>query len=252
MQDQENATTSSEEQNSLQEDNKTEEGSVHVDYQTESDLNKDAESLSMDGNDEDAEPESRKRKVFRKVIRWSLGLIIIFGLGFLTAVFSIYNPTESELENSKNKLENAENTIGSLETEISEHQRESDKLKSEVDVLNQTITDLETENQKLVDSLYTASLQIELLKARNDVLRAQVELYQENPAQARVLLDSTQKTLIRIETLLPEDIKAVVAPLQNRLDLAIGEIENDPETAIADLGILAGDLLEIENALYKE
>jgi hypothetical protein len=29
-------------------------------------------------------------------------------------------------------------------------------------------------------------------------------------------------------------------------------MNDDPETAIADLGILASDLLEIENALFRE
>ena len=72
------------------------------------------------------------------------------------------------------------------------------------------------------------------------------------PAQARILLANTDQNLATIQELLPNDLQDVVTPLQTRLELAIGEIDADPETAIDDLGILAGDLLEIENALFGD
>ncbi|MFN2152560.1 MAG: hypothetical protein ACK2T5_13235, partial [Anaerolineales bacterium] len=85
-----------------------------------------------------------------------------------------------------------------------------------------------------------------------EVISAQVELYDQNPAQARILLANTDQNLATIQELLPNDLQDVVTPLQTRLELAIGEIDADPETAIDDLGILAGDLLEIENALFGD
>ena len=135
--------------------------------------------------------------------------------------------------------------MGSLQDQIS-------GLNGDISTLNQQIADLETQNQDLAAQQDSFNLQIALLNARADVVSAQVELYENNPAQARVLLESASQTLTTIENLLPEELKDVVAPLQNRLELAIGEIEDNPETAIADLSILAGDLLEIENALFDD
>lgn len=203
-------------------------------------------------NGEIQKEESHSRTVFRKFIRWTFGLLIVFGLGFLTAVFTIYNPKVNELDQSGKNLDNAQSTITVLESEINAQQNEIDRLGDQINNLESEISDLETENQAFVENQSGFHLQITLLKTRSDVISAQVEIYQENPAQARLLLDSASQNLTTVESLLPDDLKDVVSPLQNRLALAVGEIEDDPETAIADLAILAGDLLEITNALDNE
>jgi hypothetical protein len=196
--------------------------------------------------------ESHSRKVFRKFIRWTFGLLVVFGLGYLAAIFTIYTPKVDELDQSGKNLNNAQSTIMELESEINTQQNEIDRLGGQINNLEAEKSNLETENQALVDQQIGFQLQIALLKTRSDVISAQVELYQENPAQARLVLDSASQNLTTVESLLPDDLKDVVSPLQNRLELAVGEIEDDPETAIADLAILAGDLLEIENALFNE
>jgi len=203
-------------------------------------------------NEEIQKEESHSRIVFRKFIRWTFGVLIIFGLGYLTAIFTIYTPKVDELDQSGKNLDNAQSTITALESEIIAQQNEIDRLGAQINDLETDISDLQTENQALVEKQSGFQLQITLLKTRSDVISAQVELYQENPAQTRLLLDSASQNLTTVESLLPENLKDVVSPLQNRLELAVGEIENDPETAISDLAILAGDLLEIENALFNE
>lgn len=196
--------------------------------------------------------ENRARRIFRKFIRWTVGLLIIFCLGFLTAVFTIYNQKADELNQSQNELGGAGTTISELEAQITDQQNEIESLNTNIKSLNMKVEALEGENLDLIGKQDNFHLHIALLKARADVVSAQVELYEENPAHARVLLESASLALIKIESLLPEDLKDVVAPLQSRLELAVGGIDDDPETAIADLGILASDLLEIEDALFKE
>ena len=209
----------------------------------------------MQSGDDDREipkEESRSRRVFRKIIRWTFGLLIVFGMGFLAAVSTIYTLKVDELDQSHKNLDGAETTIIKLEAEIIAQQEEIDSLNTQINTLEIKISNLEAENLELAEHQTGLYLQIALLETRADVISAQVALYQENPAQARLLLESASQNLTTIKSLLPEDLKDVVSPLQNRLELAVGEIDDDPETAIADLGILAGDLLEIENALFNE
>jgi Tfp pilus assembly protein PilN len=205
-----------------------------------------------DEEEETPKEESPARKTFRKFIRWTVGLLVVFGLGFLLSTFMIYNPKVDELNQSQSTLEDANTTISELETQIRALQGEIGSLNAQIDSLSQQVTTLEEEKQVIKQKENNYNLQISLLKARVDVVSAQVELFNENSAQARVLLENTGQSLATIETLLPDDLKDVVAPLQNRLELAIGEITTDPQTAIADLDILAGDLLEIENALFND
>ncbi len=203
-------------------------------------------------DDEAPKEESRSRRFFRKFIRWTVGLLIVFGIGYLVAIFTIYNPKVDELDQSNGNLSTAETTIAELEDQIDGLQNEINELNDQIETLNQQILDLETQNQELVAEQDGFNLHIALLSARTDVVSAQVEIYEDNPAQARVLLENTSQTLSTIETMLPDDLKGVVAPLQTRLELAVSEIDEDPETAIADLSILANDLLEIENALFGD
>jgi hypothetical protein len=222
--------------------------------------NETEQDQSTEENEEILKEESHSRTVFRKFIRWTFGLLIVFGLGFLTAIFTFYSQKVDELDQSGKILDSAQSTITGLESEINAQQNEIDRLgvqiqnlETEISNLETEISNLETKNQELEDQLVEEQskyyLQITLLKTRSDVISAQVAIYQENPAQARLLLDSASQNLTTVGSLLPEDLKDVVSPLQNRLELAMGEIEDDPETAIADLAILAGDLLKIENAL---
>ena len=258
MQDNETDNLSSEEFEEVTSDAEPMEPIGSIDESASSDteeeiISEEGDAISSTDDAETApKEESRSRRFFRKFIRWSAGLLIVFGLGFLAAIFLIYNPKVDELDQSENNLNDAGTTISSLEDQIDGLQDQINGLNSQIDSLTQQITDLETENQELLAEQDGFNLHIALLKARTDVVSAQVELYEENPAQARVLLEGTSQTLTTIETLLPNDLKDVVAPLQNRLELAIGELEDDPETAIADLDILAGDLLEIENALFGD
>lgn len=227
------------------------ESSPAVEKENSTQIETEQDQASIENGDIQKE-ESRTRIVFRKFIRWTFGLLIVFGLGYLTAIFTIYTPKVDELDQSGKNLDNAQSTIIELESEINAQQNEIDRLGGQINDLKTEISNLETENQAFVEEQIGFHLQIALLKTRSDVISAQVELYQENPAQARLILDSASQNLAMIESLLPDDLKDVVSPLQNRLELAVGEIEDDPETAIADLAILAGDLLEIENALFNE
>jgi DNA repair exonuclease SbcCD ATPase subunit len=252
MQDHENDPLMPVDSSESELEHKSNEDITNTDIEAESIPDEGEPTLPNEDVEEPGKVESRTRQVFRKFIRWAVGLLIIFGLGFLTAVFSIYDNKVDELDQSLKDLNNAGTTIAELEAQIKTQQNEIDDLNSQIDTLNSKIIMLEEENQNLTESLDSLKLQIALPKTRADLVSAQVSLYEGKPAQARVLLESANQGLIVIKSLLPEDLKDVVPPLQSRLELAIGGMNDDPETAIADLGILASDLLEIENALFRE
>lgn len=200
--------------------------------------------------------ESRSRRAFRKFIRWTVGLLVIFGVGFLTAVFFIYNPKVEELNQSQNDLDNAGTTISKLEAQINDQQDEIDRLNAQVDTLNLQIDDLEKEKQGLSETQSKIqddfNLQIALLKTRTDIANAHIEIYEGNIAQARVLLTKANQGLTTIEFLLSEDWKEVIPRLKSRLELAINSINDDPELTMDDLIIISGDLLQIKIDHFNE
>jgi len=209
-------------------------------------------------NDEENLPkeESRSRKAFRKFIRWTVGLLVVFGVGFLTAVFVIYNPKVDELDQSKNNLDSAGTTISELEAQISDQQDEIDRLNSQVDTLNLQIDGLEKELQVLSETQSKTqddfNLHLALLKTRTDIANAHIEIYEGNIAQARLLLTKAHQGLTIIESLLSEEWKEVIPRLKSRLDLAIDGINDDPESTMDDLIIISSDLLQIKNDHFNE
>ena len=212
------------------------------------------EPVSTLGEAEEKLPkeESRARRGFRKFIRWSAGLLIFFGMGFLTAVYTLYNPVVDELDQLQTNFNNAETSILELETQINDQQVEIRKLTEQIDSITLEIEALENEKQSLSEDQDRFNLHIALLQARADVVSGQVKLYETNPTQGRVLLQSASQNLTNVKSLLPDDLKDVITPLQTRLELAIGGINSDLETAITDLSKIAGDLREIENAKVWE
>jgi chromosome segregation ATPase len=149
-----------------------------------------------------------------------------------------------ELNQAYANLENIKATLAAQDEQIAD-------LENQVASLEQQIENLQGENTTLLDTQNDCQLHTALLQARVNVINAQVALYEENPNQASALLEDTGELLNAVETMLPEDMKGVIAPLQARLDLALSELETAPDTATKDLSILAGDLLEIENTLFE-
>ena len=189
------------------------------------------------------QPESRARRFARKLVRWTLGFLIVIGVGFLIAVFLIYQPKVQELKQAQANLTNIEATIAAQEAQILTLESQIDALNKQVESLNEQIEGLKEEKQALLAEQGLHELQIVLLQTHANVLSAQIALFESNPARARILLKNASEQLAEFETMLPKDSPIEIAPLQARLELALNELDNAPETAIQDLNILAGDLL---------
>ena len=134
------------------------------------------------------EPRGRLHRVFRHGIRWTVGVLIIFGLGLLAGIFLLYRPAVQEAENTSLKfsgeLATANQRIAELENKISN--------------LNNEITSLQPlreKNQELVADNEQLRLHIAILDARVDVSNAQLALEADDNAQARVMLNQTSQTL---------------------------------------------------------
>ena len=130
----------------------TEEGIETMDKASESeveDISKASESEIFVEEGEIPEEESRTRRAFRKFIRWTVGILIVFGLGFLVAVFTIYNSKVDELGQSQNELEVAESSIEELISQLNTQQDENDNLIAQLNQLEQKILTLEQKNEDL-------------------------------------------------------------------------------------------------------
>jgi hypothetical protein len=185
---------------------------------------------------EEPKEESDARRFFRRALRWTLGLMIVFGLGFIAAIFSLYRP---EVQGYRQRLKGLQNDLQAAEARIAE-------LEERVEAL----APLEAQNEVLLAAQGDYELHVAILEARVDVTNALLALAEEDMPLARVSLQRTGEALEAIESLLPIDQRDIVVAMEQRLDLVRTEIEEDSYAAQSDLDVLAKRLLELEDSLF--
>jgi septal ring factor EnvC (AmiA/AmiB activator) len=196
-----------------------------------------------------APPESRFRRTLRLSIRWVLGFLIVFALGFMTAVLLLYIPIrdeKSQLETERSQAEaKAEARIDTLESDIVSLENEIKDYKARED-------ELEAEIENLQAELTNANLHIRILSGLSDINAARVSLENEDAAEAQVYLSNTMDTLEILSELVDSEQRDKVVAMQNRLELVLTEIEAEPSVALSDLQVLANSLTVLENTFFAK
>jgi predicted RNA-binding protein Jag len=178
-------------------------------------------------------PQSRARRVFQQILRWTFGILIIFGLGFLLAVFTLYLPTRQALNNKENSLRQSSQAVQDIQAKLADAK------------------DIANELQVTQNDLNNATLHNAILGARIDVTGAQLAMAEKQPEKAHLVLGKTGETLKSLEKLVDKSQQKIVSDLESRLILATGEIDTNPYAAQSDLDVLATGLLELENAYFS-
>jgi len=192
-----------------------------------------------------ASPESRSQRFLKLSIRWVIGVLIIFVLGFMSAVLLLYIPErdgrsqlEAEITQAETRIDTLESEIIQLENEIQDYLDREDALVSEAEAMQ--------------EELKTANLHILILSALADINAARVALANDDVAGARVHLTNTNETLETLKALVGTEQKDKVIAMQNRLALVIVEIDEDPSVAQSDLEVLANNLTMLENTFFAK
>ncbi|MEJ2262696.1 MAG: hypothetical protein P8X95_04580 [Anaerolineales bacterium] len=180
------------------------------------------------------QPETRLQRFLRLSIRWLAGFLIVFALGILATVFVLYRPTTQQLSEVRADLNQSQQQVSELENQVSQ-------LKS-----------LEANNKALQDQLDQANLHIQILSALSDVNAARLDVANDDIPSAKVKLTNTPDTLKELESLVGASQKEAVVAMQNRLDLALGEMGRDSFAALSDLEVLATNLVQLENTFFAQ
>lgn len=177
-------------------------------------------------------PESRLQRFARLSIRWLAGILIVFALGVLATVLILLQPARQDLSQTRAELEQANQRISELEAEV-------DRLST-----------FEEANANLREELDQANLHIAILSALSDVNAARLALAMDEPAIAQDHLTNTDQTLQQLQGLVEANSQELVASMQDRLELALSEIGDDNFAAQSDLGVLATNLVQLENTYF--
>jgi hypothetical protein len=180
--------------------------------------------------------ESRARRALRRGIRWVAGLLLVFAFGALTVTLAFYLPNARNLSRAEAERNRAEEQIEALQDEIA-------GLEAELAAMDQA-------SQQEADRLDEADLHVHILSALADVYSAEIALEQEDPDGARLALTNTPDTLEALANLVGAPERDGVLAMQQRIELALALLEDDPEAALSDLAVLATNLVKLENTYF--
>jgi septal ring factor EnvC (AmiA/AmiB activator) len=173
-------------------------------------------------------PTSRLGRFLRRALRWATATLVVFGLGVAATWFNQVRPRIAQQE--------------ALEQGLAAVEAQRDQLQAAVDELQ----GVQAENEVFQAELQETEGRLALLRVLIDVTSAQLGIAQEDPIAAKAALENTAAALVDLGKKLGPSEASTVAALQERLALALEEMEPDIFAAQRDLEILANSLLEIE------
>ena len=174
--------------------------------------------------------EKQARTLLRNILRWTLTLLIIFGLGFITSYILFFMPSQKELEQTS--------------AELSQTYQENNTLENQIAELNQTNQDLEHE-------LDSAELRLMMLSAISDVRAANLAVADDDYAGALLSIIDASQTLGELNDVLSEDQSEIIVTMQEELAVIEDALISNPESAYSGLERLVSNLLRLERAILK-
>ena len=177
---------------------------------------------------------SKIGRFFKKALRWTVGVALVFALGVSTAWFIRVRPQSVELQNQLQELNSLQAEYESLQSEVND------------------LRPLAAENKRLEEELAEAEIHTDLLKILVDLTSAQLGLAENDSLTAEKSLEGTDQRLEDLQDRLSEEAAQDILDMRSRLQLAIEGLENDDFAAKRDLEILSNDLVTLETILFDE
>lgn len=192
------------------------------------DIEDTSESLQMP----DTVPEEPKKEPSRftlflgKLLRWMTGALAIFALGIVLMWLVQVRPKAAEVRDLTKQVE---------------------QLGGELDNLKAA----EAENVTLRANLEDTQLHLSLLSILVDVSSAQLALNDGNLETAQASLAETDAKLDILLENFGSSQRDTLEAMQQRLSLALNEINEDAFAAQSDLEVLRNSILALERSLFR-
>lgn len=184
---------------------------------------------------DEVEVEPSKLSIFlRKLLRWTVAVMVVFALGVAAAWFARIQPQRDEIEQLKNDVVSEQASNQSLDAEIEE-------LRPLIDA-----------NLELSEQLADAETQGEVLMITVDVSTAQLALIEDDVVTAKAALSGTDSRLGKLQEEFTGDRSQTVAEMRVRLILVLDEIDDDTFAALRDLEILSNNLRAFSRSLFGD
>jgi len=178
--------------------------------------------------------------VGKRIMRWMLWLIVVFGLGATVMAIFFYVPLQQ-------KLNAAEAISKASAQKLSDYEKKIENLTAQK-------TDLENKNKGFQSQLDQAHLRLAFINAKSDIMAANLAVSAGDSVGARLSLEKAGVDLQVLTVQLKDGaLSEVLATLQQHLEQVKSKVASDANsdviTAQPDLDILLDNLSKLEDTV---
>jgi len=178
--------------------------------------------------------------VGKRIMRWMLWLMVVFGLGAMVMAIFFYIPLQ-------NKLSAAEAVSSSSAQKLSDYEKKIENLTAQK-------ADLENKNREFQSQLDQAQLHLAIINTKSDVMAASLAVSAGDSVGARLSLEKAAIDMQVLTALFQNSgLSEVLATLEQHLEQVKSKVtsnaNNDIITAQPDLNILLDNLSKLEDAV---
>lgn len=203
------------------------------------------EEVLVQGKEESPSQPSRMTIFLRRALIWAAVIIVVFGLGILTAWLVRGRAQATEIGRLQTQVE-------TMESEKETLSKEKSTLATELEGKLADIQSLQAEKDTLEEQLTEKGLQIEMLRIFVDLTSGQLALANDDVVTAKASLVRTDRRLEVLQSALQEEEQKVVEGMRTRLALVLNEIDGDAFAAKRDLEVLTNSLVALQRSLFGD
>jgi len=183
--------------------------------------------------DDNGISEPGKFRLFlRRLLRWSVTVLVIFALGIGATWWARVIPKQNEIDNLDRQLKLSNDAAQLSASEVED------------------LLPLVDENALLKSQLSRVEMHVEIMKIQADVATAQIALYTEDFVTAKASLAGSDTRLDAIMQKLQGQDRDTVEGMLIRLELVLEELGEDSFAAVRDLEVLSSNLSALERSLF--
>ncbi len=175
--------------------------------------------------------EPKPKTFVQKTLQWVLAVLLSLVIGFALALFLLYLPASSALNQTKVDLANTKGSLELAETKSAD--------------LQSSLSDTNTQLKTAKNDLDSAKINLTLARMQTNISYARLALINKDTLTARQELSDADANLANL-TLLINDSETT-STLADRLKNIRSDLSSDPSKALEELRILSDNLDRLGN-----
>ncbi len=149
------------------------------------------------------QPPSKARRFLRRLWRWTLTVLVVFGLGFVAATWLLYVPARRSAQQAQAQAQQAAQQVQDLQNQLQQVQSQRDALQEKVNSAQQAA------DQAMLEAAFSDALA--------EAYAVRLALKDEDATGAKLHADALGRALQTLQQKTPAAHRDVVAQMQKQV-----------------------------------